>query len=896
MHYQSCTIFLATSLCVCLETAASAQRDNLAQPSADANAELFAFSLPGDDPTMGVTDLAFLNARPADELVSVRGGHFYAGNKRIRFWGINNCFNANFPSHEEARLLARRFANLGMNLLRITETDCDYAPKGLFDPKYPGQLRIVPSQLDKLDYFIAELKRQGIYVELSVHIQHWRNITGSTQVPGMEKDKFGFFAHGMPFWNETFLNGEKQWAREFLGHVNPYTGKAYTEEPAVAYVEILNENGLISGWNHGSMRRSWPPAMVADLQSHWNAFLRARYTSSDRLRRAWAPGEVRVDPRNLPNLLQNANFAHAQRGWDLRPASVSSTALEVAEHGGPDGQACVVIHNPHTAAKDIVSLVQTGLAIEKGCAYRVTFQVRADEPLRLSVSVSKADPPGKSLGMVNKIDVTNTWQKITRDFVGTDDERRGRLTVSLPTGAVRVSLAEFSLRKVSVIGLRPGEALETGNVSMPLSPADCVTRTRPVATDFADFLLDVDRRYFATMYAFLKDELGCKHPIKGTQVNKPYSSYFSQVQCDFIDAHGYWQMPVFAKKEWDPEGWSIANTPMVNRSCELVVELAGSRVAGKPYVVSEYCHPAPSTYCSEEAPTVGALAAQQDWDGITLYSWAHEPRANYAGDRIPDFFDHNHHPLKLVTMPFAALAFRRGDVAAAREETTIGVTRNDELQWLAGGLGQAYFFRIAERKGASWLDMFTHRLGLALGSDRVPMFLPHELKRAQSDTGQLVCDVTDPAGGVLTVSAPRAKAVIGFGAGKTFTLDDVTIKPGPTRQHGFSVITASAVRGGDLHSPGAALLVTATGYAENTGMVWNADKTSVGDKWGKAPVLCEGIPFELSLPSKTLRAWALDPRGRRAREVPVSITPTGALLRLGPQYRTLWYEVAIDAP
>jgi hypothetical protein len=61
-------------------------------------------------------------------------------------------------------------------------------------------------------------------------------------------------------------------------------------------------------------------------------------------------------------------------------------------------------------------------------------------------------------------------------------------------------------------------------------------------------------------------------------------------------------------------------------------------------------------------------------------------------------------------------------------------------------------------------------------------------------------------------------------------------------------------------------------------------------------VLCEGIPFDLVLQPRAIRAWALDERGRRAGEVPVTVTPAGSLLRPGPQYRTLWYEVAIEKP
>ena len=147
---------------------------------------------------------------------------------------------------------------------------------------------------------------------------------------------------------------------------------------------------------------------------------------------------------------------------------------------------------------------------------------------------------------------------------------------------------------------------------------------------------------------------------------------------------------------------------------------------------------------------------------------------------------------------------------------------------------------------------------------------------------------------MLVVNSARSKAIIGFGAGKTFDLGDLVLKPGPTMQKGFSVITASVVSGSDFRSAGAKILLTATGYAENTGMGWNADKSSVGDQWGKGPVLCEGIPFELILKAKGAKAWALDPRGQRAGEVVPEQTAEGVALRLGPQYKTLWYEVVIE--
>ena len=134
--------------------------------------------------------------------------------------------------------------------------------------------------------------------------------------------------------------------------------------------------------------------------------------------------------------------------------------------------------------------------------------------------------------------------------------------------------------------------------------------------------------------------------------------------------------------------------------------------------------------------------------------------------------------------------------------------------------------------------------------------------------------------------------MIGFGAGKTFALGDVILKPGPTMQHGFSVITVSAVRGVDCHSPGAAILLTATGYVENQGMGWNAEKTSVGKQWGTGPVMCEGIPLELTVKAKHATAWPLDTHGRRLAPLSGEACAEGVKFTFGPRYKTLWYEIA----
>jgi len=873
-----------------------------------APAALFPFALPADDVTEGVTDLSFLNATPANEPVSVRDGHFVVGDRRVRFWSAIIIGGACFPTHDDAVLVARRLASRGFNQVRIHLIDGHCAPNGLFDPQFKGELRIDPGQLERLDFLIAQLKSRGLYVELPINGYHWRNILGPAEYPAADFRKFSAFSSGVPLWSPRFVAAQRTFAREFLGHVNPYTGKSYLEEPAVAWVEIINENGILCAWRGGHLRKAWPDAMVADLGQHWNAWLRTRYANNDRLRQAWATGAVAADPAQR---LKNPAFAEGTSAWAFQLVKPSAGRMEAASAGGPQGQPCLTLTTERAPAAGAFALLhQGGLTIARKMGYQLSFWAKADEPadaaqrgpLKLGVSVTMNHAPWSAVGLVGSVDVDAQWRQHTLFFVGSHDETNAKLMLSPPVGSSRLSLTDFSLTETAVVGLPDAETLEAGNVDFPLTTDECVRRTPRVARDFVDFLYDVDRAYFRGMYAFVREELGCRHPIKGTQVDQ-YSSYFSQAACDFVDAHGYWQHPNFPRKPWDPNDWTIGNSPMVSAGGTTVVGLAGCRVRGKPYNVSEYCHPAPSTYCGEQIPTVAAFGALQDWDGITFhcwqelaYDWRRKELLKLAPDRLDSYFNIARHPVKLVTIPFGTLAFRRGDMASAAQELAIGVTLDDEKDWLVGlaGSGRAWrSFQVAGLKGATWRDAFAHRLSLNLGARDVPAFAAPDEVQATSDTGQLHYDLRDPAAGVLTVNAPRAKAVIGFGAGKDFALGDVRIQPGPTMQDGYSVITASAVQGEDFRTPGARVLVTATGYVENQGMEWNAEKTSVGTRWGAGPVLCEGIVFDLSVPAKQARAWALDGRGRRVAEVPAVAQAQGVQFRFGPQYKTLWYEIAV---
>ena len=112
----------------------------------------------------------------------------------------------------------------------------------------------------------------------------------------------------------------------------------------------------------------------------------------------------------------------------------------------------------------------------------------------------------------------------------------------------------------------------------------------------------------------------------------------------------------------------------------------------------------------------------------------------------------------------------------------------------------------------------------------------------------------------------------------------------PKFGNNFAAVTLTPTDGKPL-AASRRLLLTLAGKVENQDMVWNADRTSVGDQWGHGPTVAEGIPATVTLKtSAARRVWALDGTGKRVQEVPATYANGAVTFTVGPMYNTLWFE------
>ena len=138
--------------------------------------------------------------------------------------------------------LAARLPAFGFNVVRIHHHDNEIYDRGGNNPS-----RIDPERVDRLDYLLACLKKRGIYYTTDVYVSR-RNI------PAAELGSIGAIASPAEYKALFYINDDvyadwERWAKAFLTRVNPHTGLALKDDPALITLSLVNEGNPDSWWN-----------------------------------------------------------------------------------------------------------------------------------------------------------------------------------------------------------------------------------------------------------------------------------------------------------------------------------------------------------------------------------------------------------------------------------------------------------------------------------------------------------------------------------------------------------------------------------------------------------------------------------------------------------------------
>ncbi|MBC7288256.1 MAG: beta-galactosidase, partial [Armatimonadetes bacterium] len=263
---------------------------------------------------------------PPHGQITVRDGHLVgSGGRRVRLWGIN-CPDEPNRTYREMTFIARRIKQMGFNAVRMHIYDFRFIDTEAVNGRgermsvvFRKSRRGDGSLLDKLDYFIYCCEREGLYVymtfdrlspqsafgpgdydvlpaESDEDRRAWQQALGQLQAGGCDEHAY--------YVDPRLGEAQARFVRQVLDHRNAYTGRRVADDPYVALYELTNENHFPEWALQGGFRK-WPQYFQDVMQKRWNAWLRERYGSDERLMQAWgrledgeslAAGSVRVAP------------------------------------------------------------------------------------------------------------------------------------------------------------------------------------------------------------------------------------------------------------------------------------------------------------------------------------------------------------------------------------------------------------------------------------------------------------------------------------------------------------------------------------------------------------------------------------------------------------------------
>jgi len=206
------------------------------------------YTLPWDDMPI---DLSFVykNEKPAGKhgfLKSVGDKFVFENGTEGRFWGTNFNSAQIFPPHEHSEKVAKRLAKVGINIVRFHQMDGEWSTPNIFQfsrgENTPDTQSFDAESMDRLDYLIYCLKKEGIYVYMDL-LTYRRFKTGD----GVEAaSRLGDAAKPYSTFNRRLIELQKKFNHDLWNHVNPYTKLAYKDEPAIVLVEVTNETDFWS--------------------------------------------------------------------------------------------------------------------------------------------------------------------------------------------------------------------------------------------------------------------------------------------------------------------------------------------------------------------------------------------------------------------------------------------------------------------------------------------------------------------------------------------------------------------------------------------------------------------------------------------------------------------------
>ncbi|UCC96928.1 MAG: hypothetical protein JSW66_13920 [Phycisphaerales bacterium] len=257
-----------------------------------------------------------------------RGDKLFCAGRAIKLWGLNNTYSACAPAKDLADKRAAFYPKYGINSVRLHKYADGTGWAGI--QSVESFVEFDANALDRMDYYVARLKENGIYVKLSSTFGVKLGPGDGQYVPYMSE--FGQIrgnrlrtGHGSIYLSRELQDLQIQQIVNILEHANPYTQLTYAQDPAVAVVELFNEDSAL--WFGVMPILQKVPTLRERTATRFSDWLKAGYGSHEGLVKAW--GSAAIDSFENEGFagehLDERNIAPAGNPWFYDPTQLAGS-------------------------------------------------------------------------------------------------------------------------------------------------------------------------------------------------------------------------------------------------------------------------------------------------------------------------------------------------------------------------------------------------------------------------------------------------------------------------------------------------------------------------------------------------------------------------------------------
>jgi hypothetical protein len=212
----------------------------------------------------------------------------FADGTPVKFYATNISWDDMACPEEQADQWNDKWAKHGVNLVRLHKF-YNQQWAGIMKQDERGRPIPDPAKIGLFDYYHASAKKRGIYIGWSA-VYHFRVFPGEKDkvlaYDELPQDKRGADTYLLKSFAPDLQDLLIENTVKLLERKNAVTGIRYADDPALAYIELHNEDDIFFFGDLSRLEKNQPTYFKA-FQDRYNQYLKETYKTQAAVEKAW---------------------------------------------------------------------------------------------------------------------------------------------------------------------------------------------------------------------------------------------------------------------------------------------------------------------------------------------------------------------------------------------------------------------------------------------------------------------------------------------------------------------------------------------------------------------------------------------------------------------------------